>query len=400
MITLIEAKNYRCLRYIRQPVDSFHVLVGCNGSGKTTFFDVITFLGDLVSKGPLAAVHARTEDCRDMFWCRSGRGFELAVEASIPEKLRSLLQDADNNSVRYEIALDFDEESRDIFIRAEKVLLKVPDSEPINLQHSLFSNSMVPPDTIITPKRARGTTVLVNKVQNGNDNFYSEVYREKGRGWAPSYKFGPYKSALGNLPADEANFPVTSWLKRLLTDNVAQLIPGSRPIRRASAPGQGCNFKTDGSNLPWVINHLITTDPDLFGQWLSHLRTAIPDLKNIRTVERPDDRHRYLLLEFSDGLSVPSWLASDGTLRLLAFTILAYLPGFSGIYMIKGPENGIHPTAVETLIRSLSSIKKAQIFLTTYTPIVPGLIETEKILGFSRTKEGAIHIIKGVHSLG
>ena len=61
MISLIEALNYRCLRYIRQPLQPFHVLVGPNASGKTTFLDVVAFLGRLVSDGLDAAVNERTE---------------------------------------------------------------------------------------------------------------------------------------------------------------------------------------------------------------------------------------------------------------------------------------------------------------------------------------------------
>jgi predicted ATPase len=48
MISLIEALNFRCLRYIRQPLGPFHILVGPNASGKTTFLDVVAFLGQLV----------------------------------------------------------------------------------------------------------------------------------------------------------------------------------------------------------------------------------------------------------------------------------------------------------------------------------------------------------------
>ena len=237
---------------------------------------------------------------------------------------------------------------------------------------------------------------MVNKVPNGNDNFYSEVYREKGKGWAPSFKLGPHKSALANLPADESNFPVTSWLKSLLTENVTQLMLNSLLTRQASAPGQGRNFKADGSNLPWVVDHLKNNiDPDRFEQWLSHLRTALPDLENIRTVERPDDRHRYLVLEYAGGLSVPSWMASDGTLRLMALTILAYLPGFSGIYLIEEPENGIHPRAVDTLFQSLSSVYEAQILVATHSPVVLSLVEAEKVLCFAKTDEGAVDIVKG-----
>lgn len=52
MITLLEALNFRCLRYVSRAMDNFHVLVGPNASGKTTFLDVVAFLGDLVSGGP------------------------------------------------------------------------------------------------------------------------------------------------------------------------------------------------------------------------------------------------------------------------------------------------------------------------------------------------------------
>ncbi len=62
MITRIEALNYRCLRYVRQDLGPFHVLVGPNASGKTTFLDVVAFLGRLVTDGPEAAVVERSEN--------------------------------------------------------------------------------------------------------------------------------------------------------------------------------------------------------------------------------------------------------------------------------------------------------------------------------------------------
>jgi predicted ATPase len=396
VITLIEAKNYRCLNYIRQHLAPFHVLVGPNASGKTTFLDVVSFLGDLVSEGPLAAIGKRTKNFQDLLWWGTGEGFELAIEAAIPEKMRQLLHDPEHKTVRYEVALNLNQESQEISIRAEKVLLKRPVSEPVIRQRSLFPAEMDAPATIITPARQKGTTVIVNKVPNRNDNFYSEVYREKGKGWTPSFKLGPQKSALANLPADEAKFPVTSWLKNLLTENVAQLMLNSLLIRQASPPGQGRNFKADGSNLPWVIDHLKNSvDSKRFANWISHLRTALPDLKSIRTVEREDDRHRYLMLEYAGGLSVPSWMASDGTLRMMALSILAYLPNFSGIYLIEEPENGIHPRAVDTMFQSLSSVYDAQILVATHSPVVLSLVEPANVLCFAKTKQGAVDIVKG-----
>ena len=48
MICRIQALNFRCLRYADVRLDRFHVLVAPNASGKSTPFDVVAFLGDLV----------------------------------------------------------------------------------------------------------------------------------------------------------------------------------------------------------------------------------------------------------------------------------------------------------------------------------------------------------------
>ena len=71
MITLVEARNYRCLRSVSGPLRAFQVLVGPNGSGKSAFMDVLGFLRDLVSKNLSAAVEDRTKpigDFRDLVW--------------------------------------------------------------------------------------------------------------------------------------------------------------------------------------------------------------------------------------------------------------------------------------------------------------------------------------------
>ena len=135
--------------------------------------------------------------------------------------------------------------------------------------------------------------------------------------------------------------------------------------------------------------------PDRLREWIAHVRTALPDLRTIRTIEREEDRHRYLLLDYGTGLEAPSWLVSDGTLRLLALTVLAYIPDLEGIYLIEEPENGIHPRAVETVFQSLSSVYGAQVLLATHSPVVLSLAQPEQVLCFARTAEGATSIVRG-----
>ncbi len=420
MITLVEALNFRCLRTISRPMDDFHVLVGPNASGKTTFLDVVALLGDLVSGGIEKAIGERTANFQDLTWRREGDGFELAIEARIPEELRAKLRSSEElDTVRYEVALGLDTESQEIQLRAEAAILKASpelsqqreaaewSSEEMKArikelkaklaesQVQEFPRHRQPPQSILAGTRARDTRAVLNKVPGGNDNFYPEVDSGKGRDWVPAFKLGPRRSALANLPEDESKFPVATWLKSLLADGVRQLILNNLLIRQASAPGQGRRLRSDGSNLPWVVADLEKRAPERLQDWIAHLQTALPDLESLRTVERPDDKHRYLMLGYRGGVEIPSWMTSDGTLRLLALTLPAYLPDLSGIYLVEEPENGIHPRAVETMFQSLSSVCGAQILLATHSPVLLSLVEPGQLLCFAKTPDGKTDIVRG-----
>ena len=97
-----------------------------------------------------------------------------------------------------------------------------------------------------------------------------------------------------------------------------------------------------------MVARLRQEEPARYHDWIAHLQTALPDLVDITTIERPEDKHCYMAYQYEGGLSVPSWLVADGTLRLTALTLPAYLVDLRGIYLIEEPENGIHPSAVAT----------------------------------------------------
>ena len=101
MIRLIETKNFRSLKYISQPLGDFHVLVGANASGKTTFLDVVTFLADLVTNGIDYAITQRSSTYQDLTFAGKGGDIELAIEMEIPEKLRKLLPEDKFDRIRY-----------------------------------------------------------------------------------------------------------------------------------------------------------------------------------------------------------------------------------------------------------------------------------------------------------
>ena len=380
MITLIEALGYRSLRYVRQPLGPFHVLVGPNASGKTTFLDAIAFLGHLMSDGVEAAVTERTANFYDLLWQRAGERFELAIEARIPEALRS---QESFDTVRYEVAIRIDPDGQELRLQDERLFLKV-GGLPGSLQRRLFPQPPSVPSGIVGTEQ-EGRTII------GKSLLKPEILSESDpethylpAGWDPYLTF---------LFAER--FPVGAWLRELLTTGVQQLVLNSMLLRKASPPGQGRGFKPDGSNLPWVIADLQKKSPERVQQWIAHLQTALPDIEDIRTIERPEDRHRYLMIRYQGGIEVPSWMVSDGTLRMLALTLPAYLQDFQGIYLIEEPENGIHPRAIETVFQSLSSVYDAQVLVATHSPVILNIVDPEQVLCFAKTPEGATDIVRG-----
>lgn len=393
MITRIEALNYRCLRYIERPLAPMHVLVGPNGSGKTTFLDVIAFLGTLVTDGLESAVAERTRNPLDLRWSRDPGAIELAIEANIPAHLKEQFRKKGFDTVRYEIQIRIDPTTYEPEIWEEKALLKA-GGEEARPRQEVFPQLKSPPSSLMVTK-TKGARVVFRKAPGGNDNFYFEDREASGKGWMPSVRLGPRRSTFGNLLEDETRFPVTTWLKSVLQVGVQKIILNSLLIRQASPPGRGKVFRPDGSNLPWVVAELRKEDPGRFRQWLAHLQTALPELEDIRVVEREDDRHAFLMVRYRGGLEVPSWMVSDGTLRMLALTILAYVSGADGIYLIEEPENGVHPTAVETVYQSLSSVYDGQVLVATHSPVMLAISRPEQLLCFARTGNGETDIVRG-----
>jgi predicted ATPase len=398
MIRLIEALNYRCLRYIRRPLRDFQILIGPNASGKTTFLDVVTFLRDLLDKGLDGAITERSSDIQDLFSFRQGDRCELAVELEIPkDRANPIPRDGvEFRIVRYEVAFGLDRPTGEHHIFDEQVILRA--SEPATEERSrLFPDPMLPPETIMHGSRTQANEKrTVRKVYEGNDSYYPETKIKRSKGsWAPSFRLGPRKSALANMPADEQNFPVSTWLRKTLIEGTEKLMLNSLALRKSSPPGLGKLLRPDGSNLPWVVSALREDDPERFRDWIRHLRTALPDLCDIWTIDQPDMRSRYLEIEYEGGLRIPSWTTSDGTLRMLALTLPAFLTRFEGVYLIEEPENGIHPMAIETVYQGLKSIYDAQILLATHSPVILGCAELEEVLCFKKHGEGATAIVSG-----
>lgn len=393
MFTRIQTRNFRSLRAVNQGLGAFHALVGPNATGKSTFLDVLGFLGDLMrTRGDLlSVVQARSPVFENLLWKGEGDAFQLAVEAVIPESLQSEMDEEFQSFslARYEVEVGFDAQQNQIGINRETLWLRQPTTIAHLPQRSLFPAASREALNLISTSK-RGWRKALNKTPGGNDNYHPEGRKT----WEPSFRLGPTKSTLANLPADEKSFPACTWFKGLLENGIQNLVLNSQKMRMPSPPGLGRRFQTDGSNLPWVIEEL-RKDSKRFEAWVRHVRTALSDVKDITTTLQPENQHRYLSLGYSNGAKVPSWLLSDGTLRLLALTIPAYLTGLEGVFLIEEPENGIHPRALETVLQSLTSMYDCQVLIATHSPVALNMLEAKQVLCFAKDDLGATDIVQG-----
>lgn len=393
MIRRIQALNYRCLRFVDIPLGERQVLVGPNGAGKSAVVEVLAFLRELVRRGPDAAVAERADEFRDLVWGRpaDAPGFELAVELELPAEVREQLPaEKGYRTYRYEVALTAGDGGAGI--RAERGILEPMRESTGAVQDYLFPDLPEPPATILAPPRPGARTVL-SKSAGGTDRFYVE---QDPKGWVTEIALGPQRSALGGLPESSDKLPASTFARRALETGITRLRPRVAAMRDPCAPGapDGALLET-GSNLPWVVRRLRDEHRENFDEWLTLLRGALPGLEDIHFARRTADRYGYPVLRYGSGLEIPSWLASAGTLRLIALTLPAFLPATGGILLVDEPERRIHPDALDALRASLFSMRGSQVIATTCSRALLELLDPDEVLCLECGPDGATRVARG-----
>jgi predicted ATPase len=140
---------------------------------------------------------------------------------------------------------------------------------------------------------------------------------------------------------------------------------------------------------------LHAVNPNQYQDWVDHVRTALPQVVDIRTIEREEDHHAYFEVLYEGGYRVTSSGLSDGTLRILALTLVAYMLPKPSVLVTEEPENGIHPCGVQSILQSLSSLYEGQVWISTHSPVVLANSSLSQILCSRLNSDGAVEVIAG-----
>jgi predicted ATPase len=387
MITRLEAKNYKSLQFISLEVKPLQILIGPNASGKSTFLDVIMLLGDVVKYGVKKAVEIRSQNFLDLTFQKRGGAIEFAIELRPPFKygraffgLASEAPSPANVVLRYELKIEQNGNERPM-ISGERLLFLDKNKEAV-----AYSKTDYPIETVF--QKITNKEVYQSLITRSANQMVS-VRSLGAKNSLPGFELDQDKAGLSFVPENLEKFSEHIWLRKVLSQSVKRISLDGEVLRKASNPGQGLDYAMNGSNLPWVIENMKENYPDLFIAWLNHVKIGLPEIMNIVIQTVPDLNQRYIQIQYKNGIPIPSWLISDGTLRFLALTVLAYLPNDKGLYLIEEPENGVHPKILETVYQSLSSVYDTQIMLATHSPIFLTISGDKDLLLFKKDEHGS-----------
>ena len=185
-----------------------------------------------------------------------------------------------------------------------------------------------------------------------------------------------------------------AWARDVLMKKTTPVGLNPSCMREPSAPGSSDRLLADGSNIGNAVARLRKGDLRSYGEWVGHLQTVLEGLDGV-VVEQDHGRGLSMQMLREGSPHVPARFMSGGTLQLLGLTLLAYMPDNEGVFLVEEPEDGMHPQAIEAVFDSLRSVYDGQVFLATHSPLIVGLAEPEQLLCFSRTEQGATHVVRG-----
>lgn len=362
-IEAIRLKNFRAFKDVTlRDIPRFCVLVGANGTGKSTLFSVFAFLRDAMTTNLTAAL-GRLGGSRGLHEVRS-RGTTGPMEIEI--KLRTVLANGKSQLITYELHID-ELNGRPAVARE---ILKYRRGSRGQPWHFLdFSNGV--------------GEAVTNELDSVADE--SQLKREQQilkspdilaiKGLAQFERF-PAVVALGNL--------IENW--HLSDFHISR----ARPEAEA---GYADHLSREGENLSLVVENLYKHHPTIFQKIMDRLQSRVPGVTKVEAKTTEEGR---VLLKFQDGAFEDPFLAryvSDGTIKMLAYLVLLFDPAPHPLLCVEEPENQLYPSLLSDLVEEFRDYAQrgGQVFVTTHSPDFLNAVELDEV--FWLVKKGGYSTI-------
>lgn len=337
-IESIEIKNYRLFRDTRlENIPRLCVLVGANGTGKSTLFDVFSFLKDALAMNVGKAVSKR------------GGYKELASRGFADQPIELTLQ------FRLEIT------GKDRLVTYVLKIAPGKDGRPIVEREVLRykRGSYGAPFRFLDFSEGKGYAIT-------NEEDFSKPDEDLNR--EDQELDAPDILAIKGLGQFE-RFKAASAF-RLMIENWHISDFHVSEARPSQEEGFAEHLSTRGDNLPLVANFLFEHHKDRFDRVLESMKRRVPGVSVVEPKQTEDGR---LVLRFQDGSFKDPFIArhvSDGTIKMFAYLVLLNDPKPYPLLAVEEPENQLYPELLPELAEEFRDYARrgGQVFISSHSP--------------------------------
>jgi predicted ATPase len=384
----IRVKNFRALRDVTlgrlwnqqksEPLTPMTVVIGKNGVGKSTLFDVFGFLADALKFGVEEACDLRG---RGGFEKIRSQGQSGAIEFEVYYK-----EERNARPITYEIFINADNSGRP-FVQKER------------LRQRRKNQTSGWPFSFLILENGKGIVwkgetegIDENKKEFVDfDDFFKTFLKEESKETEVVELADKRKLGIATLGSLKQHSRISLFRQFIEGWYLSYFDPNSARSLPLAGPQKHLNIK--GDNIGNVVQFMEREHKDRFKKVLDRIAKKIPGVDKIDTDKTADGR---LLLRFNDkGFKDPFYAQqmSDGTLKVFAYLLLLEDPTPPPFLCIEEPENGLYHKLLETLakeFREHATGRKggSQVFITTHQPYLVDALEPNEVWILEKGADG------------
>ena len=342
----ISVKRFRRLCDVELELRPLTVLIGANGTGKTSLLDVFSILASS-AQGSLSKV--------------------ISDFTGLPAL------------ITYDRAEDL----------SLGLSMGVHGHEPLNyfLRLKPQGASYVIDEEILSQQRYYQPPPFKHIESRGSDVRYFEV--EQGRLVRPTWEHNPLETSLSQVPKmfqDPEDFRrklASSTFYHVLNVEPRSPVRLPQPMRPASLPGK------DGEDLVSCLFYLREADRERFEAVEDSLRAAFPAFERL---DFPPVAAGTLAMTWRDkNLSKPLYMhqLSEGMLRFLWLATLLASPGLTALTLLDEPEVSLHPELLSLLAGLLrEAANRTQLVVATHSDRLVRFLKPAEVVVIDSAADG------------